>query len=97
MIKFVISGTIVLYLSISIAFLTASAFQKCSRPHQLTLCRSLHAEVLQAAVSEGLVQGPYVPARAGFEPTTLRSQGIVSTNAPPRPTKYIAENSLLNL
>src|SRR6218665_2282091 len=38
------------------------------------------------AVSEGLAQGPYLAARAGFEPTTLRSKGVVYTNAPPRPT-----------
>jgi len=29
------------------------------RPQQLTLCRSLHAEALQATVSEGLAQGPW--------------------------------------
>ena len=29
---------------------------------------------------------PYVATRAGFEPTTLRSKGLDSTNAPPRPT-----------
>ena len=34
------------------------------------------------SVSEGLAQGPYMAARAGFEPTTLRSKGVVSTNAP---------------
>ena len=62
---------IVLYLSISIALLTAWAFQKRSRPQQLTLSQSLHAEALQATVSEGLAQGPYLAARAGFEPTTL--------------------------
>ena len=73
---------IVLYLSISIALLAACAFQKRSRPQQLTLYRSLHAEALQATVSEGLAQGPYLAARAGFEPT----KGIVSTNAPPSPT-----------
>ena len=39
-------------------------------------------EVLQAAVSEGLTQGPYVAAREKFEPST----GIYSTNEPPRPT-----------
>jgi len=39
---------------------------------QLTLCRSLHAEALQATASEGLAQGPYVAAKAGFEPTTLK-------------------------
>ena len=56
-------------------------------PTQLTLCRSLHADALQATVSEGRAQGPYVAARAEFEPTTLRSKGIDSTSATPRPTK----------
>src|SRR6218665_798550 len=74
---------IVLYLSISIALLTAGAFQKRSRPQQLTLCRSLHAEALQAIAGKELAQGPYMTARAGFEPTTLRSHGVVSSNAPP--------------
>ena len=36
-------------------------------------------------LSEGLVQGPYVAARAGFKPMILGSKGIDSTNAPPRP------------
>ena len=79
---------IVLYLSISITLLTAWAFQKCSRPQQLTLCRSLHAKALQAIAGKGLAQGPYMAARAGFEPTTLQSNGVVSTNTPPCPTVY---------
>src|SRR6218665_295299 len=79
------SFSIVLYLFISIALLTARTFQKRSRPKQLTLCRSLHAETLQATASEGLAQGLYMAARAGFEPATFRSTGIDSTNAPPRP------------
>src|SRR6218665_1663590 len=41
-----------------------------SRPSQLTLCWSLRAEALQATANEGLVQGPYVVASAGFEPAT---------------------------
>src|SRR6218665_101641 len=41
---------IVLYLSISISLLTPRAFQKRSRPQQLTLCRSLNAEALQLLV-----------------------------------------------
>src|SRR6218665_1696316 len=77
--------SIVLYLSISIAPLTARAFQKHSRPQQLKLCRSLHDEALQATASEGLAQGPYVAARAGLELATLQSKGIDSSNAPPRP------------
>ena len=77
---------IALYLSISIVLLTAWAFQRRSRPQQLTLCWSLHVEMLQSTGSEGLAQGLYMAARAGFEPVTLRSKGIVSTNAPPCPT-----------
>jgi len=45
-----------------------------------------HAEAPQATVSEGLAQGPYVAARAGFKPVTLRMKGVESTNAPPRLT-----------
>ena len=45
-----------------------------------------HAEVPQATVSEGLVEGPYVVARAGVEPMTFRTKGVDSTKAPPRPT-----------
>src|SRR6218665_670891 len=41
------TGTMcVLYLCIYIALLAAYAFQKHSRPQQLTMCRSLHAEAL---------------------------------------------------
>jgi len=39
-------------------------------------CSIEHAEALQATVSEGLTQGPYVVARVGFEPATLWTQGI---------------------
>src|SRR6218665_4004117 len=46
-------------------------------------CRSA-----QAAVGKGLAQGPYVAARAGVEPTTLRLKVIASTNAPPRPNQF---------
>ena len=42
---------------------------------------------MQATASEGLAQGSYVAARAGFEPTTLQLKGIDSTNAPPYPTR----------
>ena len=43
-----------------------------------------HAESPQAIASEGLAQGPYVAARAGYEPANLRRKGGESTNAPPR-------------
>src|SRR6218665_3373437 len=44
-----------------------------------------HAKAPQATASEGLAQGSYVAARAGFEPTTLRTKGDESTNEPPWP------------
>src|SRR6218665_2425397 len=44
-----------------------------------------HAEAPQATAGKGLAQGPYVAARAGVEPTTLRLKVIVSTKAPPHP------------
>ena len=47
-----------------------------------------HAEATQAIATKELAQGPYEAARAGFEPTTLRSTGIDSTNEPPRHTNY---------
>ena len=59
-----------LYSSISIVLLTAWSYQKHSRSQQWH-CQSLHAEALQATVSEGLAQGPHM-ARAGFESTNLR-------------------------
>ena len=77
---------IVLYLSISIELLTAWALQKRSSPTTaIDTVWSLHAEALQATVSQGLAQGSYVAARAGFELATLRSKDIDSTNAPRRP------------
>jgi len=44
-----------------------------------------HAEAPQAPVSEGFAQGPYVVARAGFEPMTLRRK---ATNLPVSPQRY---------
>ena len=43
------------------------------------------AEAPQATASERLVQGPYMAARAGFDPTTFRTKGHESTNEPPCP------------
>src|SRR6218665_131283 len=45
-----------------------------------------YAEAPQATASEGLDQGPNVAAKAGFEPATLRTTGVESTNEPPSPT-----------
>jgi len=57
-------------LAISIVLLQVSY---CSEalPTQHGYCASeFHAEVQQATAREGLAQGPYKAARAGFEPTT---------------------------
>jgi len=43
-------------------------------------------EASQATASEGLAQGPYMAAGAEFEPATLRTKGVESTNEPQRPT-----------
>src|SRR6218665_1608564 len=53
---------------------------------QLGYCIGVSRRSTQAAAGKGLAQGPYVAARAGVEPTTLRLKVIVSTKAPPRPT-----------
>ena len=45
--------------------------------------REFHAEAPQATVSEGLAQGPYMGARVGVEPITLKMKGVDSTNVPP--------------
>ena len=44
-----------------------------------------HDYAPQATASEGLAQGPYLAASAGFEPTTFRTKGYESTNDPPSP------------
>ena len=48
-----------------------------------------HAEAPQATASEGLEQDPYVVDRVGFEPATLRTKGVESTNEPLRPTSTV--------
>ena len=48
--------------------------------HSTDTVSEFHAKAQQATASEGLVQGPYVAARTGFEPATLRTKGAESTN-----------------
>src|SRR6218665_354668 len=43
----------------------------------------------RATANEELAQGPYVAARPRFEPATLRSKGIDSTNAQSCPTEKV--------
>src|SRR6218665_2686018 len=51
-------------------------------------CIGVSRRCAQATAGKGLVQGPYVAARAGIEPTTLRLKVINSTQVPSRPTDY---------
>src|SRR6218665_2076998 len=53
--------------------------------HSTDTVPEFHDAAPQATVSEGLAQGPCVAARAGVEPTTLRTKGVDSTNAPHTP------------
>src|SRR6218665_3144074 len=49
-------------------------------------CIGVSRRSAQAIAGKGLAKGPYVTARAGVEPTTLRFRVIASTNAPSRHT-----------
>src|SRR6218665_122865 len=53
--------------------------------HGMDTMSEFYAEAPQTTASEALAPGPYVAATAGFEPTTLRSTGIDSTNEPHTP------------
>src|SRR6218665_2385881 len=53
--------------------------------HSTDTVSEFHSEMPQATASEGLAQGPYVAARAGFEPAILWTEGIESSNEPSRP------------
>ena len=53
--------------------------------HSTDTVSEFHSETPQATASEGLAQGPYVAARAGFEPTILWTEGIESSNEPSCP------------
>jgi len=44
-----------------------------------------HAKAPQATAIEELAQDPYKAAKARFEPSTLWTKGVKSTNAPLRP------------
>src|SRR6218665_3039638 len=48
-------------------------------------CIGVSRRSAQAIAGKGLAQGPYMAARAGVEPTTLRLRVIASTNAPSCP------------
>ena len=52
--------------------------------HNTDSVSEFYTEAPHATASEGLAQGPYLAARAGFEPMTLQTKGVESTNVPPR-------------
>src|SRR6218665_648077 len=56
--------------------------------HYFYSCNCAGVSRRSATGNQGLVQGPYVAARAGFESTILRSKGFDSTNAPLRLTLW---------
>ena len=39
--------------------------------------------IIQATMSEGIAQGPYIAAKVGFEPATLQTQDTELTTEPP--------------
>src|SRR6218665_614832 len=77
-------------LAISIAPLQFHYYRPTQRRSRLQhgYCIGVSRRSAQATVSKGLAQGPYVVARAGVEPTTLRLRVVDLTNAPPRPTNF---------
>ena len=63
--------------------------------HSTDAVSEFQAEAPQATAIEGVIQGPYVAARAGFEPATLRTKGDESTNESPRPTLSVTVHTVI--
>src|SRR6218665_2028489 len=70
---------------VMLCYVKSSTTQRRNRL-QHGYCIGVSSRSAQATAGKGLAQGPYVTARAGVEPTTLRLKVIVSTKAPPRHT-----------
>src|SRR6218665_188449 len=62
----------------SLAPLQVRYYSKALQAQHGYYVSEFHAEAPQATVSEGLAKGPYVAARVGFEPTTIRMKGVES-------------------
>ena|SRR6218665_1675277 len=58
-------------------------------------CIGVSRRSAQETVSEGLAQGPYMAARVGVVPATLRSKVIDSTKAPPCLTRITNADLIL--
>src|SRR6218665_279524 len=69
----------------SFGYFYSSTTQRRSRL-QHGYCIGVSPGSAQATAGKGLAQGPYVTARAGVEPTTLRLKVVDSTKAPSHPT-----------
>jgi len=67
-------------------FYSASSSLRVASDTARILCQSFTPKHHGQTVSEGLALGPYVAARAGLEPATLRTKGVESTNVPRHPT-----------
>src|SRR6218665_2419470 len=75
----------------------SSTTQRRSRL-QHEYCIGVSRRSALANVGKGLAQGPYIVARAGVEPTTLRLKAIDSNKSPPCPTPmYFIINSAITL
>src|SRR6218665_948755 len=77
-------------------YFKSSTTQRRSRL-QNGYCIGVSRRSAQATAGKGLAQGPYVTARAGVEPTTLRLRVIASTNAPSRPNIMYTSSCLCHL
>src|SRR6218665_2031321 len=74
------------FIHISLAPLQVLYYSEALPTTARIYCIGVSRRSAQATAGTGLAQGPYVTARAGVEPTTLRLRVIASANAPPCPS-----------
>src|SRR6218665_1861527 len=75
-------------LAISIAPLQVLYYSEALPTTAWTLYRSFTPRGAQATAGKGLAQRPYVAARVGVNPTTLRLKVIVSTKSSSQPRRH---------
>src|SRR6218665_1382936 len=73
--------------AISIASLQVHYYSE-ALPTQHVHCAGISHRSAKGTVSEELAQDPYLAARAGVKPMTLRTKSVDSTKAPPTPHNY---------
>src|SRR6218665_3655993 len=71
-------------ISIAPPFKSSTTQRRSRLQHEY--CIGVSCQSAQATAGKGIAQDPYMAARAGIEPTTLRLIVIASTNASPCPT-----------